>query len=411
MVFVLTIKLARREVRMGLQIPTINPHKYSKKLATFLPAGAVTLGLFFSVAAWADSGSTVVVTPTDTQGWAQNDTRPGGTTSYVADSTTPYGTAALQLSTDATNAAKADYFHAANIPLSDATDLAYSTKQIAATSAGGDASFQLAVDVNGSDPGGFTTLVYEPYWQNNQNPDAAPVVANQWQTWDVDQGYFWSTKSVGGLTGSSGGVPFYTLAQVEQMNPNAVLEGYGVNVGSYNPGYTINVDGIRFNGTTYDFEQVAPDTTAPIATLTDPTDGSTVQGTVDIRGTVTDQNPDHYYLAIKNAAGQKIYSTTVYTDQSFTDQSLYSWDTTAVADGSYTIDLEARDQAGNKTSASVDQVTVTVNNTPDNADQCKNGSWATFTSPSFKNQGQCVAYTNHNDGVGADDVRARSNQD
>ena len=28
-------------------------------------------------------------------------------------------------------------------------------------------------------------------------------------------------------------------------------------------------------------------------------------------------------------------------------------------------------------------------------DQCKNGSWKTFTDPSFKNQGQCVSYVNH----------------
>ncbi len=34
--------------------------------------------------------------------------------------------------------------------------------------------------------------------------------------------------------------------------------------------------------------------------------------------------------------------------------------------------------------------------TPGAKDQCKNGGWMTFTNPSFKNQGQCVSYTNHN---------------
>lgn len=34
--------------------------------------------------------------------------------------------------------------------------------------------------------------------------------------------------------------------------------------------------------------------------------------------------------------------------------------------------------------------------TPTNKDECKNDGWKTFTAPSFKNQGQCVAYTNHN---------------
>jgi hypothetical protein len=32
---------------------------------------------------------------------------------------------------------------------------------------------------------------------------------------------------------------------------------------------------------------------------------------------------------------------------------------------------------------------------PTNMDQCKNNGWKTFSSPSFKNQGQCVSYTNH----------------
>ncbi|HEX8681552.1 MAG TPA: thrombospondin type 3 repeat-containing protein [Ardenticatenaceae bacterium] len=31
---------------------------------------------------------------------------------------------------------------------------------------------------------------------------------------------------------------------------------------------------------------------------------------------------------------------------------------------------------------------------PTHADQCKNGGWATFNNPSFKNQGQCIQYVN-----------------
>lgn len=34
--------------------------------------------------------------------------------------------------------------------------------------------------------------------------------------------------------------------------------------------------------------------------------------------------------------------------------------------------------------------------TPVTKSECKNGGWMTFNSPSFKNQGQCVSYTNHN---------------
>jgi len=33
--------------------------------------------------------------------------------------------------------------------------------------------------------------------------------------------------------------------------------------------------------------------------------------------------------------------------------------------------------------------------TPKNKSDCKDGGWMNFTNPSFKNQGQCVAFTNH----------------
>jgi YVTN family beta-propeller protein len=32
---------------------------------------------------------------------------------------------------------------------------------------------------------------------------------------------------------------------------------------------------------------------------------------------------------------------------------------------------------------------------PTDKDQCKNGGWATFTNPSFSNEGQCVSFVNH----------------
>jgi YVTN family beta-propeller protein len=32
---------------------------------------------------------------------------------------------------------------------------------------------------------------------------------------------------------------------------------------------------------------------------------------------------------------------------------------------------------------------------PTTKDQCKDGGWQTFTFPSFKNQGQCVSFVNH----------------
>src|SRR6185369_3929406 len=34
---------------------------------------------------------------------------------------------------------------------------------------------------------------------------------------------------------------------------------------------------------------------------------------------------------------------------------------------------------------------------PANKDQCKDGGWATFTNPTFSNQGQCIKFVNHMD--------------
>ena len=73
--------------------------------------------------------TTVVVTPTNTQGWSTADTRPGGAVNYVVDATAPRRVGALQLTTDATTAAKAQYIHAANTPLAASTSSSYSTKQ------------------------------------------------------------------------------------------------------------------------------------------------------------------------------------------------------------------------------------------------------------------------------------------
>lgn len=140
---------------------------------------------------------------------------------------------------------------------------------------------------------------------------------------------------------------------------------------------------------------------APVVSITNPTDGSTVYGTVDVRGTVTDNNPDHYYLVILDSSNAVVAGPgTVSDTSSFTDQSLFSWDTSSVADGTYTVFLAARDAAGNRDAGSEDSVVVTVNNTPDNMNQCKNGGWENFTNPTFKNQGQCVSYVQSNEKAG-----------
>ena len=204
----------------------------------------------FAAASIAFAASTVLVTPTNTQGWSTADTRTGGAVNYVVDATSPAGVGALQLTTDLTTTAKAQYMHAASGSIADVTELSYYTKQNSALFAGGAPSYQLPVYLQGG-TAGFTTLVYEPY-QNGT------VVNGLWQQWDVDEGQFWSSRTVtcsnGGVIAGGGGAPFYTLAQIQTMCPEAVVAGFGVNIGSNNPGYDVETDLVSFNETAYDFE-------------------------------------------------------------------------------------------------------------------------------------------------------------
>lgn len=108
------------------------------------------------------------------------------------------------------------------------------------------------------------------------------------------------------------------------------------------------------------------DTTDPFVEITSPT-SPLLNGTVAIRGTVTDANPHHYWLVIQDSGNHTVAGLGVVNDaSSFTDKFFFNWDTTTVADGVYTIKLEARDAAGNKSGnpgISYDWVVVTVDNT------------------------------------------------
>jgi hypothetical protein len=205
----------------------------------------------------ATAATTVVVTQNSTS-WQTVDTRPGGTVAFTEAYGAPagLGSGALELKTDATTAAKADYytFAHAGAALADVTDLAYWTYQATGQVPVADPSFQLQVDVNGDATGGFTTFVFEPYWNTAQGA----IVPATWQRWDVAAGLFWSSRTVTagacGLVAGAGGPPFYTLAQLQTACPNAVVLGVGVNVGTFNPSYTVAADGVQFNDTVYDFE-------------------------------------------------------------------------------------------------------------------------------------------------------------
>jgi hypothetical protein len=231
--------------------------KLTRLLAFVAAAG--TLVVVGASSALADT--TVVVTPTNQQGWSTSDTRAGGTVTFVSDPSSPLPAGALQLTTDLTTTAKAQYLHDANTPLSSVTEAGYYTKNMSVSPIA-DPSYQLVMCLSGgtfaAGTCGFSTLVFEPY----QNPLQGPIVPNVWQHWDVASGFFWSTKTVacsnGTVVGTLGGPAIYTIAQVSSMCPSAVVIGFGVNIGSNNPGYVVRTDGFNFNGTTYDFQLNTP---------------------------------------------------------------------------------------------------------------------------------------------------------
>ena len=88
----------------------------------------LALGLGLAAAAalvvTAMAATTVVVTPSNLQGWTSADTRPGGSVAIIAD-TSNGGNGALSLKTDPTTTAKAQYMHDANVPLASINELSY----------------------------------------------------------------------------------------------------------------------------------------------------------------------------------------------------------------------------------------------------------------------------------------------
>lgn len=359
---------------------------------TSVLAGIV--GAFVLAVQPALAAGTLTVAPGSLDGWTDQSAA-GGTVSYVDGAPAGLGEASLELKTSDDNASRAVYSRSESVALSDVNELSYWTKQVAATAEGGSASFFVGVDLNG-DGTWDTNLIHEPYWQNEGSPDTAPVVAGEWQQWDVDAGLFWSSRSYDGvLTAGAGGPPFYTLAQVQEAFPNALVTGYGVNVGTYNPNYTILVDGVVFNGTTYNFEMVVPDTTAP-----DVPEAIGATSPVVACGGTTDSNTVTLGWTDESASGAVSYQYQVMTPQRATWDDAWTVNTATNSysgaftegEGDYTYRVAAVDASGN-VSAWSNECVLTYDTTPEpvvltNKDQCKKGGWEAF---GFKNQGLCIA--------------------
>jgi len=213
------------------------------------------------------SAVTTTVTPSNKQGW-KSYSKDGGTVVYVEDPTVGdgFGASTLQLKTENTVASQVGYYHDIAKPFRSLPGLSYMAKTLSANTPvesssqpnpGGSAGMTLFVDVNGD--GAFdTSLVYEPYLSDGSQSNE-PVMPNEWQTWNVLAGSVWSSREYDSaamkIEKGTGGSVLYKLSDILAAYPNAGLMGVALNVGTYNPGYTVNVDAVTVGDVVYDFQR------------------------------------------------------------------------------------------------------------------------------------------------------------
>ena len=224
--------------------------------------------------------------------WFENDVRTGGTAS-VADLTgltgdlennQPLPTGAAKLTTDFTNAAKAevgvlnDYGMPDNIFSTLSISYDYHKATNATQNLAAAPSLKLTLVNRVCDdpasirgPGGpvdcFATLVYEPTWNGPGSTPATPASSNPttdaWTTVTIDEntGLFWTTGGFG-FANTAGGPPIKTLAgwlaESSSDFGDATLFRVSVGVGSFNQGQIGYFDEVIIAGTnanaSYDFE-------------------------------------------------------------------------------------------------------------------------------------------------------------
>lgn len=126
--------------------------------------------------------------------------------------------------------------------LEDINQMSYSTYRTTGAVANQLPAINIQVDVNGSAPGGFTTLVFEPVYNTNQGA----IQDGIWQTWDAysgGQAIWWSSNPIPGAPNRD---TFVTWNTILANNPDAViLGGFGINQGSGNPALTASTDALN----------------------------------------------------------------------------------------------------------------------------------------------------------------------
>ncbi len=225
--------------------------------------------------------------------WYTSDVRPGGTASIVSltgaggnlENNAPLPTGAAKITTDSTNAAKAEvgvadsYGKAGNILRSLQVGYSYFKDSASTGSAEAAPSIKLTfLGAHSSD--GFVTLIYEPYWnQVGFEGTSKPVSSGDWVdvAIDFDSGLFWGNGGFGEAN-SGGGPPLRTLegwlAAFDTEFGDADLIQVSVGMGTFNPGQIGFFDNVSiahsFGGgfdKTYNFEVAAVPAPASLGLL------------------------------------------------------------------------------------------------------------------------------------------------
>lgn len=147
------------------------------------------------------------------------------------------------------------------------------------------------------------------------------------------------------------------------------------------------------------------DTTAPVITLVEPEDGGTYSGIINLKAEC-DETCDYinFWWTPENEAFDPADKRYHYVKEDGTEfewglntlaAELWNDGTEAMPDGAYRVYAAGKDLAGNW--AKSETITIYVNNTPDDVDQCKKDGWKTFFDPVFKNQGDCVSWLQSSD--------------
>jgi hypothetical protein len=382
-------------------------------IASFALVGSLGIALMPAVSA----ASAIVVTPTNTQGWATQD----GAPTYVNGPSGADGAGSLEFMTDSTDASKQNYFHATNTPLADAAGMGYMVD----VTSGVPASYQL--QVTGVDrldsTSTFTSLVWEPAYNGQVNGPNGGFVTES----NLESGTWWSSHPIAGDPAGVDG--FVSLDQIKAANPEATVVAFGINVGSGTPNATSYVDDVSFMSDMYNFEPTAPTVKVTIDKYIDGTMATTASansssfpmqsswsadnigsGSGNYSLSPTGYNSPNPYEAVTSDMSQGAsYSTNEVTGGSVVAAACTVGGAPYALVGYSTGDTLAEAQAATPSTTAPsftdlqnDKYVIVWNQTcppapahPTNKDQCKDNGWMTLADSnnrSFKNQGDCVSY-------------------